>query len=1159
MKPEPAADRPTPELDASAKQGSPDTAVVGIGASAGGLEAFSELLRHLPPDTGMAFVLVQHLDPDHKSVLAELLARKTSMPVLEATDGLALAPDSLYVIPATKDVTLAGGRLRLEARPSSGAHLPIDLFFTSLARDRTSKAIAVVLSGTASDGAQGIQAIKAEGGVTLAQDPATARYPSMPESAIATGAVDFVLSIPLLAQQLAAISHHPDASRYTPEEVFPLVSPDDPLLGDLLALVRVATAADFTHYKQSTVLRRISRRISFRRMDNLEQYVELLRSDRSEVEALFQDLLIRVTSFFRQPQVFETLKEEFFPQIASARGGERVRFWVPGCSTGEEAYSLAIAWAEFLDGSQPGKASLQVFASDINQQVIDKARTGIYPQSITEDVSQERLSHFFQRVKGGYQITKEVRETCVFAKHDLSRDPPFSRIDLISLRNVLIYLGPTLQRRIMPLLHFALRPEGFLLLGDSESIGGFTDLFSAAHKKVRIYARRDRPVSVVPPIPPPARHSRGTVRAFPAAEFDFSKEAERILLEDYTPVGVVVDADLTVRQLRGRLGAYLELRPGRASLDLLDLAHKGLALELGNALREAKRLGLPVHRNNVRILRDKSVVAVGFHVVPMQSPVGEMSFLVLFHDTPPAGSAQPAAEILHSPEDSGDAARNGDLELQMSELREYARAALEDKESANEELRSANEELQSTNEELQSTNEELQSVNEELEASSEEVQSANEELRTLNDELQSVNDRLEMANKERSEQNAELEKLNAALQRDRGFDEVLAELASSSSLQLNEDVVLRSVLGEALDALAADSARFLEPGPKGWTLRYAAGDIPRDAGAHAKGLSPRLLERLERDKAPFVAKQREAESKDPVDLLVIPLLRSGQLVGVLELSYNELPTLTEAHYQFARRLSFVVSLALQNARLYEAQRGIAERMQHVLLDVPQETSRVKFAHLYRSETDEAFIGGDFYDVFHAKEGRIAVLIGDVSGHGVEAARVAALTKDVVHAFAHQFGHPSLVLRKTNELLNEKSVPGFVTLFLGILDPEGDVIDYSSAGHPNVLLRKRNGEINVLAAGSAPLAAYPSHSWTEDHARFEPGDLLLLYTDGLTEARRDGEFFGLERLVESLRRWPKKSVDGLPEALLEEVLSFSGKILTDDVALLAVERREESGG
>ena len=501
----------------------PAFSVVGAGASAGGLEAFTELLRHLPPDTGMAFVMVQHLDPTHGSMLPELLSSKTAMTVIEATHDLRVIPNTVYVAPAAQDVTIEQGALKLSARQPAGPHLPVDSFLGSLARDLGDRAVAVILSGTASDGATGVQDVRREGGVTLAQDPSTAKYRGMPENAIATGAVDFVLPIPLLARQLSVIAGYPQSVPHSGEpQPAPTFSVVDPILADLLTLVRSATKADFSHYKQSTVMRRISRRMTMQHVKDLESYMELLRSNPAEVEALYQDLLIRVTSFFRQPEVFETLKERIFPQIAESRAGGPLRFWVPGCASGEEAYSLAMAWVEFQSANNLETESFQVFASDINQQVIDTARRAIYPESIVSDISPQRLERFFSRVGTGYQVAKGIRETCVFAKHDLTRDPPFSKLDLISLRNVLIYLGPLLQRRVMPLLHFALRPSGFLMLGESESVGGFVDLFSLVGQEGQDLHGRSGSYGLVPPSPvrPAGEGAAAPSPADPPMDFD---------------------------------------------------------------------------------------------------------------------------------------------------------------------------------------------------------------------------------------------------------------------------------------------------------------------------------------------------------------------------------------------------------------------------------------------------------------------------------------------------------------------------------------------------------------------------------------------------------------------------------------------------------------
>ena len=1236
--------------------------VVGIGASAGGLEAFTQLLHDLPANTGLAFVLVQHLDPSHKSVLTELLARATSMPVIEASEGMTLAPDSVYVIPANMDMTTEGGVLRLAERPPSGPHLPIDLFLTSLARDCKSKAVAVILSGTAADGSAGVRAVKAEGGMTMAQEPATAKYSGMPESAIATGAVDLVLPIPLLARQLAVISRHPGSEPKREGETAPLFLPEDPALADVLALVRSATSVDFSHYKQSTVLRRINRRMTLHHLRSLEEYVEVLRQDRAELEALHQDLLIRVTSFFRQPHVFEALKEKFFPQIAGARAGEQVRFWVPGCSTGEEAYSLAIAWAEFVSERSVDKSSLQIFASDVNQQVIDKARRGIYPAGIASDVSQERLARFFTKVdaesqvEAGYQIAKGIRETCVFAKHDLTRDAPFSKLDLVSLRNVLIYLGPLLQRRIIPTLHFALRPGGFLLLGESESVGGFTDLFSLVDRKAKIHTRKESLAAVAPSSPPFT--GQGSTAPRPTAsptEFDLSKEAERIILEEYAPVGVIVDADLSVRQFRGRTGAYLELGPGRSTYDLLRLAREGLSGDLRSALREARTSLVPLRRENVRMLRDDRVVAVGFNVIPIKSPTGEASFLVLFHDMPSSGEEGSDLGLRRMAETSDDASgRMADLERELGELREYTRAVLEDKESANEELRSANEELQSTNEELQS-------VNEELGTASEEVQSANEELRTLNDELCSVNDQLATVNSHFRDKNVELQQVNAALEsreleltgaRDyartvvdtvrepllviggdyrvvsanpsfyRTFKTTATDTVGLSFFELEAGVWNVTGLREAMERTLQENADFEdlivdrdfarlgrrtmllsgrhirgeEPGvgnillavdditertraeaslrltqlsvdrsadlvhwvaPNGRVL-YASDSFCRRCGySHEEVLGKTVF-----DLDPAMTPEKwsnhwqELKLQGSMTFEAVHLTKEGELFPV-EVTVNYVESEgQEINVALARDITERKRIEEENARLYEEQRALFQLLQATLLDVPQKTGRIRFGHVYRSATQDAPVGGDFYDVFEIEGGRIALLIGDVSGHGVEAARVAMLAKDVIHAFAHRSSGPQTVLRQTNELLIEKKTPGFVTLFLGILEPVNGVLSYSSAGHPNALLKSKAGKVRFLEAASAPLGVFADHSWKQDQVELRKGELLLLYTDGAIEARRDGEFFGQEGLVKVLQEKPELSPERLPQALLDQVLAFSGGTLADDVAVLAVALGEE---
>src|SRR6266849_413863 len=565
--------------------------IVGVGASAGGLEAFTQLLKALPPRTGMAYVLVQHLDPTHESVLTELLTKTTEMPVRQVTDATPVEPNHVYVIPPNVDLIISQGILRLTARTEArGHHMPIDRFLRSLAEDPGSNAIGVVLSGTASDGTLGLAAIKAEGGITFAQDEKSAKFDGMPQSAIAAGCVDFVLSPDAIGRELASIRAHPYLAPSSSSRTAELVPDGDPQLKDSLHLLRAANGVDFSDYKPATVKRRILRRMALHKAGELKDYVQFLRLHPAEVEALYGDMLIKVTSFFREPDAFEALKTEVFPTILKHRSPEEpVRVWVPGCSTGEETYSQAIALLEFL-GNRRADIPVQLFGTDLSQGSIEKARAGIYPESIAADVSPERLRRFFVKVEGGYRINKTIRDVCVFARQNLLQDPPFSRIDVISCRNVLIYLGPVLQRRIMPVFHYALKPRGFLMLGRSEGvIGTASDLFELMDRKYKIYCRKSTPARLhldfaasqysleagnLATDKEASRKSEGGVRLF-----ELNKEADRILLTKYATVAVVINEDLEVLQSRGQVGLYLELAPGRADLNILKMAREGLLFD----------------------------------------------------------------------------------------------------------------------------------------------------------------------------------------------------------------------------------------------------------------------------------------------------------------------------------------------------------------------------------------------------------------------------------------------------------------------------------------------------------------------------------------------------------------------------------------------------
>ena len=511
VSPDPQTSQADDQPDDTRRPDSAGFTIVGLGASAGGYEAFLQLLAQLPQNTGMAFVLVQHLDPKHESKLGELLARATSLPLLDARHGMRVQPDHIYVMPPNVTMSIANGHFRLQPRKSEVPHLPIDYFFRSLAADQQNHAIGVVLSGTGTDGTLGLQAIKGEGGITFAQDEKSAKYYGMPGSAIAAGFVDMILAPEAIARELSRIARHPYVGRnWQPQpartrnavpEGEKLFREEDEELSHVFSLLRARAGVDFSLYKHSTLKRRIQRRMLLNKIDSLGAYVDYLRVHMLEVDALFNDLLINVTGFFRDPKVFAALKRRVFPKLMKNRAGDApLRVWVCGCSNGEEAYSMAISLVEFFEAAH-AQVNAQIFATDISEPGLEKARAGIYPENILIDVSAERLRRFFTKTNGSYQVSKAIRDMCIFARQNVIVDPPFSNLDLISCRNVLIYLGQALQKKVMPVFHYALRPDGLLLLGSSETIGSAADLFSLMDKRNKVYAKKAaayRPGFVLP-------------------------------------------------------------------------------------------------------------------------------------------------------------------------------------------------------------------------------------------------------------------------------------------------------------------------------------------------------------------------------------------------------------------------------------------------------------------------------------------------------------------------------------------------------------------------------------------------------------------------------------------------------------------------------------
>jgi two-component system, chemotaxis family, CheB/CheR fusion protein len=721
--------------------------VVGVGASAGGLEAYTELLESLSPTPGLALLLVSHLDPAHKSNLAPILSHTSKMPVLEVTEGMAVEINHIYVIPSGTNMAMTDGHLTLTPRsPRPTPHTPIDHLFRSLAIIQRRRAVAVILSGNGTDGVIALQDIKAAGGVTFAQDELTARYPSMPRAAALDGNADHIMRPRDIASELVRIAGHPYTEEYDKLPP-PLMTFDGDRFGEIISLLRVRTTVDFTHYKQTTIRRRILRRMALRNLQDPADYLFQLRSDDTEVQNLYQDFLIRVTQFFRDPEAFEALKEKAFPAIVNERqSGSVIRIWVAGCSTGEEVYSLAIVLTEYLDRRMEN-LTIKILATDLNDVALDKARAGVYLDNIEIDVSPVRLRRFFIRNNGHYQISKSIRDLCVFSRHNMTSDPPFSRLDLISCRNVLIYMDAALQKRVIPLLHYALNPTGSLFLGSSENVGSFGDLFTVLNAHYRIFGRS--PTAAGFHLDFSSSVTSGTqVRPVGRDEvallwsaLDLQREADRILLARYAPVGVVVDESMMVLQFRGRTAPYLEPAPGMASLDLFRMLQQSLLAEVRAATAQAKTDNVPVSRGGLRISVDGRLRTVQVDVVPIRvPPSGIRFFLVLFQESSTIDVApEPAAPVVRS-STADEQVTQANQEIRA--LREYLQSVIEEQESTNEELKSANEEILSANEELQSTNEELQTAKEEAQSANEELATVNDELRHRNAELARVNNDL---------------------------------------------------------------------------------------------------------------------------------------------------------------------------------------------------------------------------------------------------------------------------------------------------------------------------------------------------------------------------------------------------------------------------------
>jgi chemotaxis methyl-accepting protein methylase len=730
----------SPPKETAPRQEKPAFPIVGIGASAGGLEALEQFLRQVPEGCGMAFVIVQHLDPTHKGILPELLQRTTALEVFQVRDRMRVKTDCVYVIPPNKDMSILHGVLHLfEPTAPRGLRLPIDFFLRSLAEDRQELSIGVILSGMGSDGTMGLRAIKEKGGVVLVQEPASAKFDSMPRSAINAGLADLVAPAEQLPAKIIAYLRHALVIAKTEHS---LEEKDQSALEKVLILLRIKTGQDFSLYKKNTVYRRIERRMGIHQLDRIADYVRYLQETPQELEILFKELLIGVTSFFRDPVAWDRLQKESIPALlAGHAAGGVLRAWSTGCSTGEEAYSLAIALKEALGQVKPETTfTLQIFATDLDRDAIDKARQGVYPANIAADVSPERLRRYFIQEDDGFRVGKEIREMVTFATQNLVMDPPFTKLDIIVCRNLLIYLTPELQKKLLPLFHYSLNPGGILFLGSSESVIPFTDLFAPVDIKSRIFQRREsvvpaKPVAFPAMFAPLPKVPKELTMLKPAA--NLQSLADQLLLQHFSPPAVLVNDKGDILYINGRTGKYLEPAAGKANWNIFAMAREGLRFDLASAFQKSLRQKKAVAVKGLKVGEGVGTQTVDLTVQAIEEPEALRGMvMIVFTDVPTP----------HEKATSGRSKISGTGNGKVVELEQEIQQLREKLQSTHEEMQSSQEELKSTNEELQSANEELQSTNEELTTSREEMQSLNEELQTVNAEQQSKMNELSRIN-----------------------------------------------------------------------------------------------------------------------------------------------------------------------------------------------------------------------------------------------------------------------------------------------------------------------------------------------------------------------------------------------------------------------------
>ncbi|MGI4751511.1 MAG: CheR family methyltransferase [Janthinobacterium lividum] len=730
--------------------------IVCIGGSAGSFESYEKFFMNMPADSGMAFVIIMHLDPNHNGSIAEVIQTFSPMPVAEAEDGLVIQPDHVYTIPPNKDMGIHNRRLLLlPPGKATGFRLPIDYFLQSLAEDQWNKAVAIIFSGFGSDGETGLRMIKEKLGMAMVQDPETTKYDSMPKASIGTNLVDYVLAPEEMPVKLIQYMNHPALSE-DPEEHVKSEIKDSNSIFKILMILRSHTGHDFSHYKKNTITRRIDRRLAFHQLPDYAHYINYLRENPHEINVLFNELLIGVTKFFRDAYAFDSLKEKLFQVLNTKTESEPVRVWVAGCSTGEEAYTIAIKLIECFSGLKTKRVpKIQIFATDLDKDAIEVARAGIYNTNIVADVSQERMERFFIQKNDKFQVKKELREMIVFAQHNLIKDAPFTRLDLLSCRNVMIYLDSELQKKIIPIYHYSLKPKGILLMGPAETIGGFTDMFAPIDPKWKIFERREGSVASPKVIDFPFNISKQTIGTDKKSEQkiagknSLSDSFNKFLLENYTPVSVLIDEAGEIFYINGKTGKFLELNSGEAAMNIFEMIKDELKYVLRNAIYQARIQKTDILINDIKIKEDQQMRLVNMKVSLLDTASLQGLILVILEDKGPVKKVSPQKALKVKNQDANPLAESLEKELEYTKQQlhstiEQMETSLEELKSTNEELQSMNEELQSTNEESLTTKEEMQSLNEELMTINVSYQGKTEELTHLNNDMKNLLDSTEI-------------------------------------------------------------------------------------------------------------------------------------------------------------------------------------------------------------------------------------------------------------------------------------------------------------------------------------------------------------------------------------------------------------------------------